>query len=159
MTNTWRSLIRAFLGFLILVFGEAIAADDFESKVPEPPHPFTGTAPVNNGSLVPLKDGRLMMVGSGTRVSYSKDGGRSWIPSQPLAVKGKPLSGDGDPTSLIRLKSGKLALLYGRAAHAVGAPPGHDLFLRTSDDEGGTWTPISSRAMCSSRSGSGKDFD
>ena len=81
-----------------------------------------------------------MMVGSGTHLSYSKDGGRTWMPSQPLVVKGKPLSGEGDPTSLIRLKSGKLALLYGRNAHAVGAPPGHDLFLRTSDDEGGTWS-------------------
>src|SRR5262249_40953216 len=81
-------------------------ADDFDGKVPEPPHQFSGTAPVNNGSLVPLKDGRLMLVGSGTHVSYSKDGGRSWTPSQPLTVKGKPLSGDGDPTSLIHLKSG-----------------------------------------------------
>ena len=68
----------------------ATRADDFDGKVPEPPSNFTGTAPVDNGSLVALKDGRLMMVGSGTRVSYSKDGGRTWTPSQPLAVKGKP---------------------------------------------------------------------
>ncbi len=98
----------AVLWLAALGLGEA-RADDFDGKLPEPPSNFTGTAPVDNGSLVPLKDGRLMMVGSGTRVSYSKDGGRTWTPSEPLVVKGKPLSGDGDPTSLIRLKSGKLA--------------------------------------------------
>jgi hypothetical protein len=78
--------------FLVLTPGQAPGQ--------EPPDSFTGTAPVDNGSLVSLKDGRLMMVGSGTRVSYSKDGGRSWVPSQPLAVKGKPLAGNGDPTSV-----------------------------------------------------------
>ncbi len=135
-----KARLCAVLWLATLALGETHAADDFDGKVPEPPSNFTGIAPVDNGSLVPLKDGRLMMVGSGTRVSYSKDGGRTWTPSQPLVVKGKPLSGDGDPTSLIRLKSGKLALLYGRDAHVVGAPPGHDLFLRTSDDERGTWS-------------------
>ncbi len=112
-------------------------------KVPDPPDKFTGTAPVDpvdNGSLVSLKDGRLMMVGSATRVSFSKDGGRTWTPATPLTIEDKLISSAGDPTSLIRLKSGKLALLYGRDAKAVGAPPGHDLFFRTSDDEGDSWS-------------------
>jgi hypothetical protein len=43
-----------------------------EARAQEPPDDFTGTAPVDNGSLVALKDGRLLLVGSGTSVSYSR---------------------------------------------------------------------------------------
>lgn len=123
---------------LVLALSPPLTAD--EAKVPEPSDNYTGTAPVDNGSLVALKDGRLLMIGSGTQASYSKDGGRTWTPAEAIKVNGKPLGGAIDPTSLIRLKSGKLALLYGRDARAVCAPPGHDLFFLTSSDQGQTWS-------------------
>jgi sialidase-1 len=143
-TNSLGAQVRrhAGLGLVWILFGlvgTALAAD-FEAAVPDPPDDFVGTAPVSNGSLVALQDGRLMMLGSGTHVSYSDDGGRTWSTAKSVETGGRPLQGAGDPTSLIRLKSGKLALLYGRGASAVGAPPGHNLFLRTSSDEGKTWS-------------------
>src|SRR5262245_35174488 len=94
--------MRVFLGCLTLALGEAVVAQGLGGKAPSPPDHYTGTVPVDNASLVLLKDGRLMMVGSETRVSYSKDGGRTWTPAKVLTVKGKAISSAGDPTSLIR---------------------------------------------------------
>ena len=137
---TVRMLHSTSIAIIFTVVAIAHADDDFAANVPQPPEELDATAPVSNGSLVALKDGRLMMMGGGTRVSYSKDGGRTWTDAEPYSIDGQELGGAGDPTSLIRLKSGKLALIYGRNTDVVGAPPGDDLFYRTSMDDGETWS-------------------
>jgi hypothetical protein len=74
-------------------------------------------APIEMPSIVKARDGRLLMLGSG-RVSFSRDGGKTWTgpESLPVAVK-----------FAIRLASGKL-----------GGPGADDCFF-TSEDDGKTW--------------------
>lgn len=97
-------------------------------------------SPLGRGGMVELRDGRLMMVAAGLSASYSGDGGRTWSEPSPVLAEGVRIQGALDPVGLLRLKSGALALLYGQDAQQVGSPPGHNLFLRKSRDEGKTWS-------------------
>ena len=102
---------------------------------------FQGRAPGAHEGMVELRDGRWMMVWSGLNVSYSNDRGRTWSASEPLQTRGEPIIGTGAPTSLVRLQSGKLGLLYGRfSGTAGGTLAGYALCFRTSDDEGESWS-------------------
>ena len=101
---------------------------------------FLVQSPLGRGGLVDLRDGRLMMVGAGLLLSYSEDGGCSWSASKPLVLEGQPIKSDRDPVCVLRLQSGALALVYGQKAQPVGSPPGHNLYLRKSKDEGQSWS-------------------
>ena len=102
---------------------------------------FEGIAPGAHEGMVELKDGRWMMVWPGLNVSYSNDRGRTWSASESLQTRGESIIGTGAPTSLVRLQSGKLGLLYGHLSGTAGGTlAGYALCFRTSDDEGQSWS-------------------
>ena len=96
-------------------------------------------------SIVGLKDGRLMAF-AGNRACFSDDGGASWSKEQVLLdTDGRPLQAAGH-SGCIRLKSGRLAIIYSRHRGPDFLNPaskGRDSFLlfSVSSDEGATWTP------------------
>ena len=96
-------------------------------------------------SIVGLKDGRLMAF-AGNRACFSDDGGASWSKEQVLLdTDGQPLQAAGH-SGCIRLKSGRLAIIYSRHRGPDFLNPaskGRDSFLlfSVSSDEGATWTP------------------
>ncbi|MBT7862160.1 MAG: hypothetical protein HN712_17720 [Gemmatimonadetes bacterium] len=58
--------------------------------------------------------------------SHSDDGGKSWTPAQPTAIR-------GFPPHLMRLADDRLLVVYGRRTEPFGE------FARVSRDEGNTW--------------------
>jgi hypothetical protein len=99
---------------------------------------------VQEVTTVPLAENRYWCIyGIGHRLvrKESNNGGRSW--SQPKVIKtrgGKtlPLARDTAHLSLLKLKSGKLAIVYGGPA----TRPGRDgtVQFSTSSDQGKTWS-------------------
>jgi hypothetical protein len=61
---------------------------------------------------------------------HSQDDGRSW------SFVGKPVpdTGEGNPPSLLRLKDGRLSIIYGLRALPLG------IYARLSTDHGKTWS-------------------
>ncbi len=106
-------------------------------------------------ALAELSDGRLLMLIRTTLdrfwEAYSGDGGRYWRTLQPST-----LDASSAPGSLLRLKSGRLALAWNRLA-PEGREPGRttpgpasevagswhreELSLSFSEDEGRSWLP------------------
>lgn len=138
--NTRTNTVCWFFAALVLAMPVFAASDarDFEANVPDPPDDFVATVPVNNGAVVALADGRIMMIG-GKQVIYSQDGGRTWSGASRVFVNGKELTAGG-VISFIRLKSGALGMVYNSSAPAVDARRGQDLYFRRSTDEGHTWS-------------------
>jgi len=103
------------------------------------------------GSVIPLKDRRLMWVFGSCRAKpieplyaiYSSDEGATWSEKQPLKLTtGEPLLGVME-TNLIRLRSGALGLLETCAARAgeFDADQYQAIAFHKSEDEGETWSP------------------
>ena len=88
-------------------------------------------------SIVELKDGRGLMLSSNFKFYDSRDGGYTWRTAGPVMTpefrKFEGMEGEG--SSLIRLKSGALALTFPRYNYQGG----YALFLVKSYDEGKTW--------------------
>ena len=91
------------------------------------------------GSMFRRQNGQLVLMGRGVTSSISDNGGRSWSPPKPLLNAGEPVRADGDVVGLLRLASGKVALSYGRSDQD-GKRRRHGIFLRTSKDDGRTWS-------------------
>src|SRR5262245_50396871 len=99
---------------------------------------------VQEATLTQLADGRYwLLFGEKERLvgRFAKDGGRTWSESSPVhAADGGPilLARDTAHLSVVRLKSGKLGMVYGGPV----ARPGRDgtVLFRTSADEGKTWS-------------------
>lgn len=99
---------------------------------------------VQEATLTQLADGRYwLLFGEKERLAgrFSKDGGRTWSETAPVhSADGSPipLARDTAHLSVVRLKSGKLGMVYGGPA----ARPGRDgtVLFRTSGDDGRTWS-------------------
>ncbi|KAA5543273.1 exo-alpha-sialidase [Roseiconus nitratireducens] len=120
--------------------------------------PRPGNGRNSEGDFIKLKDGRLLLVytkfiGTGDHAPaelvgrYSSDGGKTWT-HQDVPIIGRR---DGDANlmsvSLLRLSDGRIALFYirkYRSAEGSAYPFLDDILMRTSSDEGQTWsTPTS----------------
>ncbi|NWF84541.1 MAG: exo-alpha-sialidase [Bryobacteraceae bacterium] len=111
-----------------------------------PPGP--GNPRNTEGSFVKLKDGRLMFVysrfstngpadsGAATLAArYSKDDGITWTAQDQTVVENEG-GMNVMSASLLRLRSGEIALFYCRKDSMVECRP----WMRTSRDEGKTWS-------------------
>lgn len=97
---------------------------------------FVAPFPGRIGFLA-LKDGRFLAFGKGMKGLISRDGGRTWGGEYPfVAQNGSALSGEGN-CSIVRLRSGKIALQYCRWDEARPSGPG--MFCAISVDEGRTF--------------------
>ena len=76
------------------------------------------------------------------RVTFSKDGGRTWTPMAKTDMLGLP-------PHLIRLADGKIVCVYGRRL----APPGFGEFATISDDGGKTWDVANEISLAPSHNG------
>ena len=95
-----------------------------------------------HSSIIELKTGALLLLGSDLQARRSTDGGRSWGKFAPLIDKqGLRLDGGPGSTGILRLNSGNLAMTYSRTPQANGPSGNGGLFLRISHDEGGHWLP------------------
>jgi len=125
------SMLIVVCALLVGASGSAEAKPAF-TPVPEGVVELVGYS--QNGGIVELKDGSLMMGSGGSwsqpgdNYRISQDGGRTWGGSQPLNAQ-IPANG------LIRLQSGALAI-YGKGE---GWPP--RWYFSSSLDEGKTWAP------------------
>lgn len=90
-------------------------------------------------TLAQLKDGRVWMLLRSYHghfyESYSKDSGLTWSEIEPSQIKST-----GSPGKLVRLASGRLALLW-NALPNEGYVRREELSIAFSEDEGATWTP------------------
>src|SRR3954452_23362943 len=99
---------------------------------------------VQEVTLGRLADGRYwLLFGEGHKLvgKFSKDGGRTWGPTQPVLENGgAPIDTGRDNVhlSLLHLKSTKLGIVYG----GPYSRPGRDgtLHFRSSTDGGATWS-------------------
>jgi hypothetical protein len=109
--------------------------------------------PPYKGGLVELKGGRILGISRGLVRYHSDDRGRTWSKPEPVTQDGRVIRAEGDPVSLLRLASGKIALTYGRPILREEMPPKaaaaferyndierSGLFFRTSSDEGKSWS-------------------
>lgn len=104
----------------------------------------------NCGSMISLKDGRLMWVwGVGgnhkppypMQVNYSSDGGRTWTDPQPvMTAGGTPVISFLSP-SLARMKSGRLGMVQAHSQVNFNADNSQiTSTFHYSDDDGRTWS-------------------
>ena len=96
------------------------------------------------GDMFERVSGRIVLMGRGLVYSVSDDDGRRW--SQPrevldssVAAQGSPIRSDSHVLGLRRLRSGKVALCYGRR-QKVSNLERQEIFFRTSVDEGRSWS-------------------
>ena len=97
---------------------------------------------IATGSMVALKDGRIMWVWCRKQVwaNYSSDGGRTW--SDAVGCKyenGDPIPGAGG-VSVIRLSSGHLGLAHVIESDGEGLAGARRFSFHVSKDEGKTWS-------------------
>ncbi len=101
---------------------------------------------IATGSMVALLDGRIMWAWGQNQLwaNFSSDGGRTW--SDPVACKtagGEHIPNCGG-VSMLRLASGKLALVQPSEASGGVLLSTKMFTFRTSEDEGETWSsPVS----------------
>jgi hypothetical protein len=99
---------------------------------------------VQEATLAQLPGGRYwLLFGEKQRLvgKLSRDGGRTWSDAAPVRTVDKgniPLARDTAHLSVVRLKSGRLGMVYGGPA----ARPGRDgtVLFRSSGDDGQTWS-------------------
>lgn len=102
----------------------------------------------SEGDFVQLRDGRILYIysrftgksssdfgSSDLAARWSADGGATWTPEDKIVVKNEAAT-NVMSVSLLRLRSGKIALFYARKNSIADCIP----MMRTSDDEGKTWS-------------------
>ncbi|MBM3788247.1 MAG: exo-alpha-sialidase [Acidobacteria bacterium] len=112
-------------------------ADLIEKRLPEPQSVGTRplavgseiAAPVPFPSIHALRDGKLMMIGSG-KAAYSSDGGNTWSAPEKLTA---PVD------YVVTLQSGKIGGPVPEKPAANASVAQGDLFFHVSGDEGKTW--------------------
>lgn len=126
---------RDFLrtGTLVLAGSGLLAAD--ESKPLKIPF---------KGDMFQRDDGRLVLAGRGLVYSVSDDGGQRWSQTREVLDssfpdKGRPIKSSSHVLGLLRLRSGRVGLCYGRW-QAVNNDRRQEIFFRTSVDEGRSWS-------------------
>ena len=128
---------RTFWGGLALLGAVSLATTAVAAGKPEfrksaaPGKEIIGIAGTGS-SLIELTDGSLMVM-KGGNYRISTDGGDTWCESKSF---GSGVSGDG----LVRLKSGKLAMTKPLASGGNLEKGWKGAQVRTSEDEGKTWT-------------------
>lgn len=108
----------------------------------------------SEGDFIQLKDGRLLLVyskfiGTGDHAPaelvgrYSSDGGKTWGGADVQVIDRKPGEANLMSVSLLRLQDDRIALFY---VQKYDSPAGSKypfldyILMRTSDDEGKTWS-------------------
>ena len=108
----------------------------------------------SEGDFIQLKDGRLLLIytkfiGTGDHAPaelagrYSSDGGKTWDADDVSIISRQDDDANLMSVSLLRLSDGRIALFYIRK---YNSPPGSKypyldhILMRTSDDEGKTWS-------------------
>lgn len=102
----------------------------------------------SEGDFIELKDGRILYIysrftgssssdfgSSDLAARWSSDGGQSWTAQDKIVVKNEAAT-NVMSVSLLRLKSGKIALFYARKNSIADCIP----MMRISEDEGETWS-------------------
>lgn len=133
------------LWLLLAMTGAGLAEDPVTINL-LPPGP--GNPRNTEGSFARLKDGRLLFIyskfstegpadsGAATLAArYSPDGGATWTASDEKVVDNEG-GMNVMSVSLIRLRSGELALFYGRKNSMLDCRP----YMRISKDEGRSWS-------------------
>lgn len=100
----------------------------------------------SEGDFIELKDGRILYIysrftgssssdfgSSDLAARWSSDGGQSWTAQDKIVVKNEAAT-NVMSVSLLRLKSGKIALFYARKNSIADCIP----MMRISEDEGET---------------------
>lgn len=117
--------------------------------------PSPGNGRNSEGDFIALRDGRLMLiyskfVGTGDHAAadlvarYSSDGGQTWTTDDVSVIERQPGEANLMSVSLLRLQDGRIALFY---AQKYVSPDGSKypfldhILMRTSSDEGQTWSP------------------
>ena len=102
----------------------------------------------SEGDFIELKDGRILYIysrftgssssdfgSSDLAARWSEDGGKTWTPEDRIVVKNEAAT-NVMSVSMLRLKSGKIALFYARKNSIADCIP----MMRISEDEGRTWS-------------------
>ncbi len=114
-------------------------------------HPGPDNPRNSEGDFVELKDGKILYIysrftgksssdfgSSDLAARWSDDGGKTWTPEDKIVVTNEAAT-NVMSVSLLRLKSGKIALFYARKNSIADCIP----MMRISEDEGKTWgTPV-----------------
>lgn len=98
---------------------------------------FHSIFPARRTGLVQLTGGGLLSVGTspqGLRAWFSKDDGRTWPQQLDLGIEARQVSG------LVRLNSGPISLTYEAPFDAGAFGVLTTTYLRTSRDDGRTWS-------------------
>ncbi len=95
------------------------------------------------GAMYQRMNGELILVGRGLVYSTSHDAGISWSRPRLFMNRGEAIQSESHVLGLRRLRSGKVALMYGRRQR-VNNYHRQEIFFRTSDDDGQTWSPENS---------------
>lgn len=155
---------RSWLPALIMTACVAVSTVGAEERAPqevapgvEKPlriSPRPGNARNSEGDFIQLKDGRLLLIftkfvgGSDHAPAelmsrFSTDGGKTWSEEDVPVLKRKPGQANLMSVSLLRLQDGRIALFYiekYKSPSGSGYPLFDHLLMRTSDDEGATWS-------------------
>ena len=116
--------------------------------------PRPGNGRNSEGDFIALKDGRLMLIyskfiGTGDHAAadlvarYSSDNGKTWTSEDVTIVARQSGEANLMSVSLLRLADGRIALFYAQkyASPSDAKYPFLDyLLMRTSDDEGHSWS-------------------
>lgn len=160
MRATFGSQVSAAAIVVCLAFLSARAEDRPPQGVPPgiekplriSPRPNNGRN--SEGDFVRLQDGRLMLVytkfiGTGDHAAadlvarFSSDEGRTWTMEDVPVITRDEHAANLMSVSLLRLQDGRIALFY---IQKYSSPPGEKypfldhLLMRTSEDEGQTWS-------------------
>lgn len=91
------------------------------------------------GATFQRKNGQLVHIMRGLVQSVSDDQGETWSTPKLIFNNGETIHSDSHVLGLLRLQSGKIGLSYGRMKKVQNFMR-QEIFFRTSDDEGQTWS-------------------
>ena len=162
-----RFLIRSYSVICVPLFlfvpAKSVAADEQQQASPRPVASLKPleliVAPVSKvnrrnseASVIDLADGSLLLAYTRFRAGsvhdigpadivtcVSSDGGKTWTDPQ-VVTKGIDKTGNVLSASLLRLRSGAIALFYCQLIYEKGIGVFHVLKMRVSQDEGQSWS-------------------